>query len=227
MKRDIVARVFSILAIILAIGAFVVAVCSCKLSSEGFVTSLIGVCATLMVGYQIWNTIDVKDNLKRNEVLSKEFESLKDEVRLSDKRAQEKLDIMQSLVAYQGQMSFMSTSDAVMYMHHAILSALDSDREDFSYMFDCIAVFSSELTEMTITGSNMSVTNKSGERIINDKRSPYYGRSIAFAIISFREQINQTSEQIRQHKRFYVIKKEYEGIMEGLEKKLKEIEDGE
>lgn len=223
MNKDKVSRFFSVMAIIIAIGAFVVSICSCRLTTGGIVAGLIGVCATFMVGYQIWNTIDVKDTLKRNEQVAKEFEDLKHIVDINSRRSQENLDIMQSLVAYQGQMNFMATSEALLFMHHAVLSALDSERDDFSYILDYLSVFTSELTDMAITGSNFNILNKNNERVIQDKRSPYYGRTIEYAVSYFRSRIDQIDEQIQAHTRFYMIKSDYEKVINALHEKLKEI----
>lgn len=230
MKRDSVARTFSIIAIVLSIVALVIAItsgistCGRDINYVGVIVGLMGVCATFMVGYQIWNTIDVKESIKKNEQVAKEFDELKRSVESNNNRAQENLDIMQSLIAYQGQMGLMSTSEAVIFMHHAILSALNSDRKDFSYIFDCIMLFTNELTELSITGSNMSVLDRENEKLIQDKRSPYYGQTVRYAINDFLDKIMQTDVKIREHERYSSIQSEYDRIMIVIKEKLKELE---
>lgn len=229
MKKDSVSRTFSIIAIVLSIVALVIAItygvsiCGCEINYVGVSVGLIGVCATLMVGYQIWNTIDVKETIKRNEKVAEEFEHLQHRVDLYEKRSQENIDIIHSLVSYQNHLSLMSTADAVLHMHHAVLSALDSESEDLSNIFDYLSIFISELSEMALTGSNLFFTNSNGVKIIQDKRSPFYGKTVEYAISEFKNAIKITDEQIKAHERYKRIRDIYENVMSALEIKIKEI----
>lgn len=229
MKHKDSTKLFSIVATILSVVALVisitygVSICGCEINYIGVAVGLIAICATFMVGYQIWNTIDVKDSIRRNEKIAEEFGQLENKVDMYEKRSQENIDIMHSLISYQNQLGLMHDADAVIFMHHAILSALDSERDDFTNIFGYLSVFISELSEMSLTGANMVVENANGKKIIHDTRSPYNGRSVEYAINVFRKNIEEIDEQIREHKQYYRIKREYENIMEELDVKIKEI----
>lgn len=229
MKHKDSTKLFSIVATILSVVALVisitygVSICGCEINYIGVAVGLIAICATFMVGYQIWNTIDVKDSIRRNEKIAEEFGQLENKVDMYEKRSQENIDIMHSLISYQNQLGLMHDADAVIFMHHAILSALDSERDDFTNIFGYLSVFISELSEMSLTGANMVVENANGKKIIHDTRSPYNGRSVEYAINVFRKNIEEIDEQIKEHKQYYRIKREYENVMEELDIKIKEI----
>ena len=229
MKNDRLSRTFSIIATFLSIFACVISItygvsmCGCEIDYIGVAVGLIGVCATLMVGYQIWNTIDVKESIKRNEKVAEEFENLQRKVELYEKRSQENIDIIHSLISHQIHLNLMSDAEAVLHMHHAVLSSLNSEREDLSDILGYLSVFISELSEMALTVSNLFVSNSKGNKIIQDARSPYYGMTVEYAINEFMNTINETDEQIKKHERYKSIKVNYEKVMDGLGQKIIEI----
>ena len=229
MKQEKSTKIFSVVATILSSMALVisitygVSISGCKVNYIGVAVGLIAICATFMVGYQIWNTIDVKDSIRRNEKITQEFEQLQKKVDMYEKRSQENIDIIHSLISYQNQLGLMHDVDAVLFMHHAILSALNSERDDFTNIFGYLRIFISELSEMSLTGATLFKNSVNGKRIIYDSRSPYYGKSVEYAIDAFRKNIEEIDRQIKKHKQYYQIKREYESLMDELDIKIKDI----
>jgi hypothetical protein len=188
---------------------------------------LVGICATFMVCYQIWNTIDVKETIKDVEKITSEFSNLKRKVEDGEKHMQESIDIINSLISYNNHTNLTYVSESVLFMHHAVLSGLDANREDFDFIFNYLSLFISELTEMSITGATLTIENSNREKIISDRRSPYYTKSVSYAIDVFTNQIKETNENIVNHKSYGRIRNQYEQIRETLFKKILEIRNGE
>jgi hypothetical protein len=196
------------------------------MTSSEIIGSFVGVCATFMVGYQIWNTIDVKDTIKDAKQITEEFSNLKQKVEEGEKKIKENMDIANSLFSYNNHTNLMYVSDSVLFMHHAVLSGLDAKREDFDFVFDYLNLFISELTETSITGSRFFMTNSHNEKIINDRQSPYYGKLVSYAISDFVSHIKETDVIIKRHDDYSRIQLQYEQVMESLYEKIDNIRKG-
>lgn len=230
MKKESRRTMASIVAIVIACVSLTISIvnsssahCSC---GSNMLSVLIGVCATFMVCYQIWNTIDVKETVKDVEKITGEFSNLKQKVEESEKNMKGNMDIINSLITYNNHTSLMYVSDSVLFMHHAVLSGLDAKRENFDFIFNYLSLFISELTEMSITGATVIFENSHKEKIINDRRSPYYGKLVSYTIDVFTSQVKEIDDKIRKHQNYSGIHLQYEKIMESLYEKLREIREG-
>ena len=222
--------VFCLVTVMVAIASLIISL-TCThsatiVTSSEIIGSFVGACATFMVGYQIWNTIDVKDTIKDAKQITEEFSNLKQKVEEGEKKMNENMDITNSLFSYNNHTNLMYVSDSVLFMHHAILSGLDAKREEFDFVFDYLSLFISELTETSITGSRFFMTNSHNEKIINDRRSPYYGKLVSYAISDFVSHIKETDDEIKKHSNYSRIQLQYEQIMESLYEKIDNIRKG-
>lgn len=66
----------SIVAVALSVVSFCTTICNCHLSSDGIAVGLMAVCATFIVGYQIYNKIESQEQLKEWSDKIKKIEEL-------------------------------------------------------------------------------------------------------------------------------------------------------
>lgn len=203
-------------ACLLSVVAVVFSLCNenvCTIESGSI--GLMAICATFIVCYQIINSLEMKDAIQKVSV----WERQKDEIIHGKHLMQEEIDLLKAQVEYIGNINITSTADAVIYMHHTILSSLRAQRTDYTHIFAYFQMIIDNLTLDSLTGSRMRVVTNNG-MFINDIRSPFNKSKVDVAIEAFKKDIENDRKEIEKMENYPLIKTEYVELMECLERKI-------
>lgn len=154
MKKD-VSIMLSLLAIILSLTTiilFFVRVSSLSVVDSntfiGVCTSVISISVTLIIGYQIVNTLQIRKELveaKQKALdLEKLFQQIQEANKSNEYQMQEGFEYISAIIKYNNNGE---TSSAVAFKeyHHALLSSIHSNRTDYEWIFDSMRTFLAQM----------------------------------------------------------------------------------
>lgn len=226
MKQWIVNIILFIL-VLVALGFSLLKVTPFEITSEtyiGVIVSLLSLAAAFVIGYQIYNAIEFRkeikeqrekynDIIRRNEEIEKK---LKQQVCVM----QEGFDIISSLMEYNNGQQEVTCKSAFKKLHEALLSSIETDRVDYEWIFEFLRTFISDMCWLSFThGYNR---DKNDEYVVNTP-GQNYGRKLKEVIDDYLESIKANDKKLRQSPNFYKIKMEYERTMKLLYQRLTEI----
>lgn len=190
----------------------------------GTIATFIGVSVTLLIGYQIYNAVELKKDIQEQKKISEQtrqqYLDVSEKIRLQEFVMQEGFDVISTMVSYQKNGSTSSAS-AFKGIHHALVSSLNTDREDYEWLFGLLKKYISDINWQNFCGSMGK--NESGSLIAADG-SKNQGRKLSELIdIEFNIQIDEEEKVIRAHKDFRMIRMEYGKIMRLYRQRIKEM----
>ena len=166
--------------------------------------AFIGISVTLLLGYQIYNAIEIKEKISEIDKLKEGLETARREYSTLSNSLNEGLFILQ---ARQFKNEGVKSWLAFLNMLSAIKVALDvNHREDgYDWMLD-------ELKDYMLLINNTA---------------PFCGTraEIKTKVDHYRELFKGDDETIRKHPNFYIIRTKYESYMKEFEKRLHNIEE--
>lgn len=140
----------------------------------GIITTLLSLAVAFVIGYQIYNAVELKNDVKEQrrllELTKKENDEYKNYLVKQKYQAQEGFDIISALMTYNNG-GVASPINAFAQMHHALLSSIETDRTDYEWIFMNMRKFISEFSSLAFTQGPF--TEKGGEYYIcdNNKRA--------------------------------------------------------
>lgn len=190
----------------------------------GTIATFIGISVTLLIGYQIYNAVELKKELqeqkKISEQIGKFYLDISDKIKLQESVMQEGFDIISTLVSYQ-ENGESSSASAFKGMHNALVSSLDTDREDFEWLFRLLKKYISDINWRNFCGSTS--IKEDGLLYVSDG-GENQGRSLSEIINSeFNTLIDEKEKVIRAHKNFRIVKMEYDKVMRLYRQRIKEL----
>ena len=211
MKKVLVASLLSVP--LLSFGAEYTDNWGCYLNYISIIATLIGVCATIIVCYQIYNAMDVKQKLDKLEEQQKE---------INDKHAKaeeqiKKLNIIsqESILLYNGFMILNNGKDvlkrehdAFLEFHHALLYSIDLNKPSYNEHFEWLEKCIEGLTYNSFT-SNTPCNINNGE--------------IERGVTEFMKYVDKDKCIILNNSNFMKIRELYMQMTEKLQNKLNEI----
>ena len=188
----------SIIALIIAVVALGFSLCRITpftFGSEtyiGIIATFIGICVTLLVGFQIINTLAISNDIKQLSAKIAEVEESKKHIIQIENEVQEAFDLIAAKLH--------STVDAecvlaVIMQHKALISSLKSGRTNYDDIFFDLKQY---ITKMH---TGYYATGPGNERKIGE----------------YKKRINEDSEIIKSQTNYTTIKYEYERIIHELE----------
>ena len=221
-KLSIISLVVSIIAICIAIFRIEPFVVS-EETYIGLIATLIGVSVTMLIGYQIYNVVEYKQELKKqvteiNE-LKKKTDELFDTIVKKDYEVQEGFDVVNAFICHLNG-GRENSIGSFLSLHHALLSALNANREDYSTIFSLMRRYITEIDWMNFA---FGLTQKGNDYFVNDPNSPYFNQSMLDVINQITCGLPKEKEEIQNHKNYCRIRLEYERVMGHYEKRVKSI----
>jgi len=164
----------------------------------GAMTAIIGISVTLVIGYQIYNVIDLKQKINYINKLKNSLEQQKDQLENLKIEQLEGFEIIQSKL-YSNE-SLVSELNAFLHLHSAIKYSLSVDHKIDGYngILNDLKKYM-----LNITLSSFMKENKSVDR--------------------FKECYKHNDIKIREHQNYLYIKDKYEDLMSKFEKRLNYI----
>lgn len=177
----------------------------------GILATLMGVAATFIVGFQIYNSIvnreEINNLREHNKELSEKY------IKLIEQNAALSAELNEKIIVLNADMLFNESNnensfDAFVQMHNSFLFSLEYESPNNEYIFDRLKVFIDKISQKTI-----------GEFTGPDKKdiatnSKWYKRTYSDVLENeLLVEIKNTERKIRLHKNFYRICIRYDGIM--------------
>lgn len=211
MKKVLVASLLSVP--LLSFGAEYTDNWGCYINYISIIATLIGVCATIIVCYQIYNAMDVKQKLDKLEEQQKE---INDKHAKAEKQIKELNIISQeSILLYNGFMILNNGKDvskrerdAFLEFHHALIYSIDLCKQDYEEHFRWLRNCIENFNQNSFMPNNMYDTKS------NDLEN---------GISDFMKLIKNDKDIIYNNHHFVKISTLYKQMSEMLENKLNEI----
>lgn len=190
----------------------------------GAIATFIGVSVTLLIGYQIYNAVELKKDIqeqkKTSEQARQQYLEVTKKIKSQEYVMQEGFDVISTLVSYQKD-GWTSSAYAFKGIHHALVSSLNTYREDYEWLFGLLKKYISDINWQNFCGG--MTKGADGSLIIADGK----GKKLkAFIEYEFNPSINEDEKTIRAHKDFRMIKLEYDKVMRLYRQRINEMLEG-
>ncbi len=186
----------------------------------GVCAAFIGISVTLVIGFQINNTLQTREELlelkKTSESLKALFDESNKKVIMQECLMQEGFDYISAIIKFHrdGQRS----SASLFYtFHHTLIFSLQTERTDYEWIFQFMREF--------LAGMNYACFRDiEREELIKTDIKESYEKRISAIIKEYDHRIREDELSIRNLKRFLIIKMEYDRIMKIYKKLMQKIE---
>jgi len=190
----------------------------------GTIATFIGVSVTLLIGYQIYNAVELKKDIKKQKKISEKtkqrYLDVSEKIKMQEFVMQEGFDIISTLVSYQ-ENGHTSSASAFKGINHVLVSSLNTDREDYEWLFRLLKKYISDINWQNFCGSMNKMKDSS---IVVADGSENQRRKLSELIdTEYNTQIYEDEKVIRAHKNFRIIKMEYDKVMRLYRQRIKEI----
>ena len=190
----------------------------------GIMISLLGLSVAILIGYQVYNAIELKSELKEQKTQNKELRSLLEkfelEKRMLEAQMAEGFAIHSSFIQYYRGQGFITCGDALLNMHEALLYSLDTNRTNYGWMFNYIRQYIAEMSSQTFV-PNLA-QHSDGEWYIAIPGNYQEMTLKKYIDIVFKPLFDNDSK-IRKHQNYCRIQFEYERVMHILNDRITSI----
>lgn len=224
MKKENLSLITSIAALLLALGAFLTVVSFggnlCAVNGSELAVGLIAVCATIIVGFQIYNTVDsrsqldaVKQKIEKIEELQTSSNALQETIHKSEASmlANQIIDDAESIY-YDASHHYREASPefALIKILDAIIPAMDADWRGAAYdrLFHAMDAYIDRVGQSGI--------------IEYCKRTDKSNCDVQYTVYRFDLDIRAKTNSIQSHKNYHFVQKDYEVRLNNIELKLAE-----
>lgn len=196
----------------------------------GIVGTYIGIAVTLIIGYQIFNIIEFREELKvqkqtndniieKNTILQNKLAEQQDAINKYQSRLEESKNMLYSIFSYKDEND---SFRAFVSMHLALWYALDSESEYINDIFSNLRTFVDTLCGRSF-GLYGCMTTKEGVSYINSSQHVFYMKTVKEYIDYCMTPVLEVDKRIKSHNSYKTIRFEYESIMKELMRKLEWI----
>lgn len=215
--------------VLFSIGFSVLRIMPFEISEDTYIgtaTTLLSLAATLIIGYQIYNAVELKNEIKEQRKLyeetKKESQEINAKFKMQQYQTQEGFDIISSLISYNKSSFAEDSMNAFVQMHHALLSSIETDRDDYEWIFAYMRKFLSNFSGQGFCGGwNVTKENRYFVVSSDGKKS----KSVEEFIEDYLRPIKEDEKLLRKNKNFVKIRMEYNRIMLILDKVMDKIKE--
>ena len=195
---------------------------------EGIFVTMMGVAVAFVIGYQIFNTIAIKEDLKEQKL---DNDQLRTRLADAEKSLSQKIDkqerdaailraiteenrcIFEAQIIFETSTVFTRSIDSFMILHSALIASLDYNSNNYEYIFRhlrkyLIAIESQYLCEGSSASGDDYVL-----RIANPNSADFNRPVLEVVEERYISKIKATDKKIREHPNFLRIQFEYNRIM--------------
>lgn len=184
----------------------------------GVVATFVGISVTLVIGYQIINTIEIKKEITEQRKTADNLQKISDELKITIHKQkcemQEGFDIMNVLQNHQDHLSIYSFRS----LHNTLLRSVQTDREDYDWIFSLLRKYISEIKSNNFGGG--LVHTGDGRHTCCTPDSPFFKMELKDIVSTFTSDIYNNEELIRQSENFCRIRIGYDQVMTEFRKRI-------
>lgn len=226
MKKNLISIIAIVISVI-AIGLSLLRIVPFEITSDtyiGTIATFIGIAVTMLVGYQIVNTLEIRkevaqqgklaNDLKQmNEDLNKTIEKQKNEM-------QEGFDIISTLIDYQ-EKGLTSSIQAFCSLHATLVISLRTDRSEYEWIFKLLRKYIADINLRNFTYGLTMLTN--GRCICDSIDGKHHQEDLKDIIKEYTDIVDKDEKKIREDDNFCRIQIEYDRVMKLFHKRIDEI----
>ncbi|MCL2311328.1 MAG: hypothetical protein FWC41_02395 [Firmicutes bacterium] len=189
----------------------------------GIIATFVAVSATLVIGFQIVNTLEIRKEISEQRKMSDELKQMNNGLNKTIENQQNKMEegfsIINALMQYQK--GYQYSNIAFYYLHHALISSLRIDESEYEWLFEWLRAFIADINWENFNCGGISKQNDS--YICVGLNSPHFQKEFKDIVKEYTIQIDEDEEKIRGDKNFCRIQMEYDRIMKLYRKRILEI----
>ena len=169
----------------------------------GVIAGFIGIAVTLLIGYQIYNALDLRQRINAVEKLKESWEHQQQQLEMLKNEQAEGFEIIQARLFHK---TPGMTLDAFLHFHSAIKYALSVDHkhEGYEWLSDELELYMMRIVNGSFIGC-------------------LYPKDFQNRIEELRDLYKENDLNIRNHPNYFYIRKRYEELMLKFEKRLDNI----
>ncbi len=189
----------------------------------GLLATFIGIAVTMLIGYQIFNTVEMKKEVTEQRKLANDLKQISADLnRTIEKQKnemQEGFDIISTLVNYQ-EKGWTSSIQAFGSLHRALVFSLKTGRTEYEWIFSLLRKYITDINWQNFVGG--FVLLKDGKAICNTPDSPYYQKELKDIAKEYTDVVDADEVLIRNNDNFCRIQMEYDRVMRLFRKRIDE-----
>lgn len=187
----------------------------------GAIVTLLSLATTIVIGYQIYNTIEIKKDIeeqkrKYDDILSKNAEMEK-KYKEQNYEMQEGFDILSSLINFHKGQGLAVCGEAFYSMHHALISSIETERTDYEWIFHYMRKFLSHFEWQTFSGG---LILREDNIYYNATMGEDSGKTLQEMVNRYLEPIREDEKLIRSNSNFCKIQFEYNRVIKLLYQRM-------
>lgn len=186
----------------------------------GAITTLLSLAVAFIIGYQIYNAVELKKDVQEQRRLlessKKENDEYKKCIVKQQYQTQEGFDIISALQIYNSGESPENKVNAFAQMHHALLSSIETDRTDYEWIFMYMRKFISEFSPLAFTQNSLN-EEIDGKHFFYVNSTQY---NLSESIDSQMRPLYEEEALLRKKSNFVKIEIEYNRVMKAFTKAL-------
>lgn len=172
----------------------------------GVMTALIGICITFLVGYQIYNAIEIRQKLAEVDKLK----SLLDRTNIELEKTKASIfDSIYATLAKAVSINPDKSVDAFYYMNVSLRYSLDIDDTRQNYV--------DRITEI----AEYALSLKGGNGVFNGNKE-----QLQKEVNSYKEYVQPVIDDIKTHPKYHIIADEYDKLIRAYEARMEKIRNG-
>lgn len=186
----------------------------------GIIVTLLSIIATFVIGYQIYNSIELKKEIthqkRQYETMLKKNKEYEEKYIKQDYAMKEGFDIMSSIIKYNSGQDFVVCGEAFYYMHKALISSIETDRTDYEWIFDWLRRYISDFNYQTFALGGLYMND--GIWYLQTSK-----KSLEEVLDIYKSSIREDENKIRSNRNFIKIQVEYNRIIKLLHNRIENI----
>lgn len=226
MKNNLISIIAIVISVI-AIGFSLLRIFPFEITSDtyiGTIATFIGIAVTMLIGYQIVNTLEIKKEVAEQRKLANDLKQMNNDlnkiIENQKKEMQEGFDILFTLVRYQ-ENGWTSSIQAFCSLHAALVTSLGTDRTEYEWIFKLLRKYIADINRRNFT---YALTTLSDGRFICDSiDGKYHQKELKDIIKEYTDVVDKDEKQIREDSNFCRIQIEYDRVMRLFRKRIDKI----
>jgi len=163
----------------------------------GVVATFVAVSVTLVIGFQIINTLEIRKEISEQRKMSEEIMQLNIELNKTIDTQQNKMEegfaIINALM--QHQKGYTYSHSAFSFLHHALVASLKTNRTEFEWIFEWLRVFIADINWQNFECGGL--TTRSNSITCENPNSPHFKKEFKDIIKEYTNDIDEDEKKIR------------------------------
>lgn len=190
----------------------------------GIIITLLSIATTLVIGYQIYNSIELKKEIteqkqKYDEILLKNAE-MEAKYKEQSCRMQEGFDMISAIINYNKGQSFVVCGEAFYPMHRALVSSIETNRTDYEWVFKFLRL---RISEFQLQSFGLDASRNSDNEWYINTPGEDSGKPLQEIVDRYMKPIKKDEKLIRSSSNFCKIQLEYNRVMKLFYKRMDNI----